>query len=361
MIRPPRARMLRHRPPERGSAFLMAMFAALVMLMGTVTVFEWGATLRRRDQEQEMIWRGEQYKRAIRNYFHKTGHYPQTIDDLKKGLPQLQFLRQAYKDPVNKDDGAWRFIYVNGAGQIIGSTRYATLQQMAMIDLGQALPGQQPAVPGQPGVPVSTIANQGSTGSDQTSATPGSSGSTNAAGQNPPTDQSGQNPQNPPTDQSGQNPQPAPSAPTQPTQGFGGPGGTGLFGPSSQIGSSLGSSSTFGNSALGSLKPTGPVDGPVLGGFLTGVGSKVDQPSLKVYHGAKKYKDWEFIWNPLEDAAAAAQQSLGSGGALGLPGGLPIANPFGGSTVGPAPGPGTGANPTNPNPPQSGPNPTPQP
>jgi len=345
----------RTRPRERGSAFIMALFAVLIGLAGTVTILEWGATQRRRDREAEMIWRGEQYKRAIRLYFHKTGHYPQTIDDLKKGLPQLQFLRQAYKDPINKEeDGAWRFIFINGAGQIIGSTRYATLQQMAMIETGQLMPGQQPAIPGQPGVPVSSLVNPGGLGSTQTPSSGGVAGSAPPGSQNPPPDQSGQNPQNPPPDQSSQNPQP----PNPPPQTPSGPGGTSLFGQQAGLGptSTSPGSSTFGN-PLTALKPTGPVDGPVLGAFLTGVASKAKGPSLKVYHGGKKYLDWEFIWNPLVDAAAATQQAMSPGGAMpGMPG-LPIANPFGGSTL--APGPGS--NPNNPNFPQPGPNPSPQP
>jgi hypothetical protein len=62
--------------------------------------------------------------------------------------------------------------------------------------------------------------------------------------------------------------------------------------------------------ALAALKPTGPVDGPVLGGFLTGVGSTVDKPSIRVYNGGKKYNQWEFIWNPVEDQAKAVQQGM---------------------------------------------------
>ena len=43
---------------------------------------------------------------------------------------------------MKKDDGAWRFIYVNAAGQIIGSVKYATLQQMAIMDMnGGKIPG----------------------------------------------------------------------------------------------------------------------------------------------------------------------------------------------------------------------------
>jgi hypothetical protein len=80
------------------------------------------------------------------------------------------------------------------------------------------------------------------------------------------------------------------------------------------------------------------VDGPVLGGFLTGVGCTQDSPSQRVYHGGKKYIDWEFIWNPLEDAAAAMQQQLsgaqggGLAGSTGLPGSAPgqgTTSPFG--------------------------------
>jgi len=349
---------LRVRPRQRGSAFLLAIFTVLIVIAGTVTALEWGATLRRRDQEEEMIWRGEQYKKGIARYFHKTGHYPQTIDDLKKGLPQLQFLRQAYKDPMNKGDGSWRYIYVNGAGQIIGSTRYVSLQQMAMMETGQTLPGQQPAVPGQPGIPVSSLLNPQNSTSAQTFGAGGNTGPGGATGQNPPADQSGQNPQNPPPDQSGQNPQTPQIPPAQP--GFGptsGPGGSSPFGQPGSRGLSSGLASGFGKPAAGSQKPTGPVDGPVLGAFLTGVASKSEKPSLKVYKGAKKYLDWEFIWNPISEQAAAAQQALSGGGALpGLPG-LPIANPFGGSTLGPA----SGTNPTSPNPSPAGPNPSPQP
>jgi hypothetical protein len=112
--------------------------------------------------------------------------------------------------------------------------------------------------------------------------------------------------------------------------------------------------------AMALLKPTGPVDGPVLGGFLTGVACTQDASSQKYYHGGKKYINWEFIWNPLEDAAAAMQQQMGgaAAGAAGGSLGLPIANPFGGGPVA-NPGSNPGANPSGNMPPQ--PNPPTQP
>ncbi len=267
----------------------------LALIISSQTLLENLATEGRRMREQQMIWRGEQIVRAIRLYYHKTGHYPQTFDDLQNGLPELHFLRiEAVKNPMNKTDGKWRFIYVNSAGQIIGSVKYATLQQMAVMDLNH---GKIPPV------------------------APGAvSASTLAAGGNPP------------------------------AQG------------GSQSGLSSGSGQL--QNPLAALKPTGPVDGPVVGAFLTGVGGKTDAKSLIVYHGGKKYIDWEFIWNPIEDQARAMQQAAGSSGSLlpgltnlpGLPAGLTGAGTSPAGNSGPAGAPpastaGPGAQPPA-NPPQ---------
>ncbi|MGA9999806.1 MAG: hypothetical protein WBQ04_06780 [Candidatus Acidiferrales bacterium] len=338
----PYSRTDSRRSGERGYAMLMAICLTMVILIASTAMI---ANLRiegKRQREDEAIWRGNQYARAIRLYFHKTGHYPQTLEDLQKGMPQLHFLRQAYKDPLNTSDGSWRFIYVNAAGQIIGSTKYTSLQQMALYDSGglqNGLPGQ---IPGLVGTPVSSLTNSSGFGDVNGTA---SSSSSNSA-QNPslaPTDPNAppQAPGQPPSqspDPSGQNP-PSGQAPTPPPGQAGAPGQPGAIG---------GGLSAPGQSPFGSLngqpgnpadlqKPTGPVDGPVLGAFLTGVASKVDSPSQKVYHHGKKYIQWEFVWNPLEEAAANMQQSLnpqgqqpGIGQPIG-PGGIgsPGSNPFG--------------------------------
>jgi hypothetical protein len=324
------------RSAESGYAYLMALFMVLAMIAGSVVVIGNALTQSKRQREEEAIWRGNQYVRAIRLYFHKTGHYPQNIDELRKGLPQLHFLRQAYKDPMNKTDGTWRFVYINAAGQLIGSTRYASLQQMALIE-NPSLMAQAQGIP-QLGVSAASLGsatnNLGAFGAQPSTPQP-------SGGQNPATgapDTTAGAPQNPP-DQSGQPPTPPANPPGQLGQ------------------SSFGSGGQLGNPIL-QQKPTGAVDGPVLGGFLTGVGGKSEEASLKVLHGGKKYKDWEFIWNPLEDQAAAMQQGLAGAGQLGQPGigAAPGgASPFGG--VNPF---GGGPQPTPQNPPQNQPQTTPQ-
>jgi len=324
---------------DSGYALIMALFLIVAMIVSSQVVLRNVVTLRRRERESDTIWRGQQYARAIRLYYHKTGKYPQSLDDLQKGLPELHFLRFcAYKDPINTTDGSWRFIYVNGSGAIIGSVRYATLQQMALIDLnGGKLPGPQP------GTPAADLAS--SSGSDDANSTANSTSTQAAQQANTGTavQQSSQSPSSnsafaPP----GTSPGPAPGQPSglAGTMSSGtGPNGTSLG--TALNGAPGGAQAT---NPLLLLKPTGPVDGPVLGAFITGVASKVDRPSIRVYKGGKKYLDWEFIWNPLEEQALAVQNGLSQ--AQGLqqqqPGqqqpsqfGLPI-GPVNGA--GPAPG-----------------------
>jgi len=352
---------------ESGFAYLMALVLVAVVIISSTAVLESIAIQERREREQEMIWRGNQYERAIRLYFHKVGRYPQTVDDLMKGVPGVHFLRQQYKDPMNHDDGAWRFIYLNQAGQIIGSTRYASLQQMALIDTLGLQPGAVPqGAPGQPGVPAASLANSGSNGSGAPPALPGgllpalpysvlSSDNPAQAAQAyySSSDQSQSQNQTPPQEPDLSSGQAQPSNPSQSDTSNSqqsafsfGQSQSGTSFPQNQGSSPFGQPGAQGNtttqlsSPLASLnsgilqqKPTGAVDGPVLGAFLTGVGSTVDRKSIVWLHGARKYKDWEFIWNPIEEQAAAMQQQLNQSSGTGLQGGLPVANPFGGSTT----------------------------
>ena len=135
-------------------------------------------TSGRRQREEDMIWRGNQMVRAVRLYYKIAGKYPTSLEDLQGGVGagEIHVLRTAaYTNPTNTADGTWRFIYTNAAGQIIGSVRYATLQQMALMDQnGGQLPATAPA--GGIGVPVASLASPSTGQAGQTPAsaqTPG--------------------------------------------------------------------------------------------------------------------------------------------------------------------------------------------
>lgn len=301
----PQARRPR-RSGQSGYGYFMAFFMITVMIIGSEALLRNMAIERVRVREDEMIWRGNQYVRAIRLFYRKTGHYPQSLDDLKKGLPDLQFLRPVIlKDPLNRADGSWRLIYTNASGQIIGSVRYATMQQMALMDLnGGKLPS-----------PASNSTSSATQDSGSGSS-PASAAGTDA-----------QNPSQPPAQAGASSPSATPmTTPGALVQGTG---------PLSGLNQSP--------IAGAQLQPTGPVDGPVLGAFVAGVagGNHYDGDSVKIYKGGKTYQQWEFIWNPLEDQARAIQSGLSPQQGLGqqpgvLGGGLPIANPNGGAPPAPA-------------------------
>src|SRR5260370_9773067 len=117
------------------------MVATMILLASTAALRI--DTQGRRERETELAWRGEQYERSIGLYFRKFGKYPTKVEDLVKQTNGVRFLRQAYTEPMNKDDGSWRFIYVGPGGQLIGSLRRTSLLQALVTT---------PTLPGGPGV-----------------------------------------------------------------------------------------------------------------------------------------------------------------------------------------------------------------
>src|SRR5216683_5694532 len=109
---------------ESGYALLLVVFLVTLVLVTVIAVSPSILTEGKREKETEMIWRGKQYARGVKLYYRKMGRFPTSLDDLTKPkIGNLRFMRQAYKDPMNKDDGSWRLIYVGAAGQLIGSLK----------------------------------------------------------------------------------------------------------------------------------------------------------------------------------------------------------------------------------------------
>jgi len=361
------------RPGERGYTLLFAVFLVALALIATTIAVPSILTQGKREQELEMVWRGKQYEKAIGRYTRKFNRNPTKIDDLVKPTNGVRFLRKAYKDPMNDADGTWRFIYVTGGGALIGSVRYTSLQQMAMMDrLATGQTGVVAGMPGMPGMPglgvpgvglIGGLAGGGGT-SFGGSTFGGQAGASGANGQSPQgnaqtpqgngpgssPDANG-NPQNP--DQNGGN-NPTSNSPGG-QSGFGGfgqsPGGQSGFGGFGQTSGGAGVGTTVGQ-PIGS-----PLETTTLGGSIAGVGSKIDKKSLIVYKNGKTYKQWEFIFNPLE------QQLVGGAGIQtgGVPGSVPAGQanpaPFGGQGSSPSPFGGQPVPPELPQPPSSQPSP----
>ena len=93
----------RPRRGEDGYVLLTLMLMVTMLVIAAAAVMPTIAFEIRRDREQEMIHRGVQYSRAIRNYYKKYGRYPTRLEDLDN-TNNLRYLRKHYKDPVTGQD-----------------------------------------------------------------------------------------------------------------------------------------------------------------------------------------------------------------------------------------------------------------
>ena len=94
---------------DRGYVLLAIAIGLVIMgifMAAAVPVWE---HVNQREREEELLWRGKQYVRAIERYQRKyPGAFPSKVEDLVKD----KFLRQAYEDPMSKD-GEWKILRQN--------------------------------------------------------------------------------------------------------------------------------------------------------------------------------------------------------------------------------------------------------
>lgn len=87
------------------AALLVALAVMAVLMSVALPVWRHEA---QREKEAELVWRGQQYVRAIRLFQAKTQTMPTSADLLVQG----HYLRKKYKDPVTNDE----FDYIGAAG-----------------------------------------------------------------------------------------------------------------------------------------------------------------------------------------------------------------------------------------------------
>ena len=245
---------------------MLVLCMATLMLIATMAVAPNILNQGRREREEEMVWRGKQYVRAIKMYYRKTGKFPTSLEDLTKPkIGNIRFMRRAYKDPMNGKDGEWRLIYVGPAGQLIGSlksrralqlTGLGGFQNMTAPNIGGAgVPGGQQPLGQSLGQAFGQAANQ--IMGNSAGMTPGGM----------------QTPQNQLGGVSADTTEPGAANSTDPSD-----------------------TDNAENAALLNSEPR-----TVMGGNIIGIGSKINQRSLMVYDKAKNYRQFEFIWDPSKD------------------------------------------------------------
>src|SRR5207244_11283377 len=101
------------------AALIFFATAASILIAAVVPAYQMQA---KREIEEELIFRGEEYTRAIQKYQRRFGVYPSTVDQLLL-TNNIRFLRRKYEDPITGKE--FRLITINPDGSVNGSKVFA--------------------------------------------------------------------------------------------------------------------------------------------------------------------------------------------------------------------------------------------
>lgn len=110
-------------PPRQRGVTYLALLLAIALVSGTLaaTAHVWSQA-QRREREKQLLWVGEQFRRAIAAYARAgNGAYPRNLEDLledARSPAKRRYLRRIYEDPMT-DTADWALIR-NPQGGIIG-------------------------------------------------------------------------------------------------------------------------------------------------------------------------------------------------------------------------------------------------
>src|SRR5271170_6354867 len=331
----------RRRPREKG--YIMLTLLLVIALMAVGVMFGIIIPMQheyQREQETEMIHRGVQYSRAIRNYYKKFQRYPTKLDDLDN-TNNMRYLRKHYKDPLNCKNGKcadFRLLHYGepgvtlaggfsiGGGSIPGASAVGS-------PAGQNSFGGSSSGFGNSGFGASGSGNSGFGGSGSSGSGFGNSGFGNSG-----VNSSGVFSQSPGSSGNSNSGLGAGSnSPTGPDQTGTGQPGTGQPGTNSASGSD---SSQAGQTSGGQGDTNSGGQQLVASGPIVGVASLCKKTTIREYNHKKRYNEWQFLYDPTLDRGGIIttpyQPSLAAFTQPGLNGAQPAAgtnsSPFGSSS-----------------------------
>ena len=151
--------MERQRQDESGAILIIVMVVMAVAVIALTAAVQAWSTTWRRDNEEELIFRANQYVDAIIAYRKEHGgQFPLNLEDLHKPGPRrFRYIRKLYKEPIAKDH-KWGLLYLMPGGQGVYDPKAAQkAQEKASKDWGTEwqtagggplaqAPGQMPGV-----------------------------------------------------------------------------------------------------------------------------------------------------------------------------------------------------------------------
>jgi type II secretory pathway pseudopilin PulG len=146
------------------AVLLVSMSVMAIMMTAAMPVWK---QMSRRDKEAELVFRGEQYARAIQLFQAKAG--PGTLPPSIDLLVEQRFLRKKFKDPITNDEfaplltlpGAGPGAATPGGAAATGRQGGASSSGTSPVQQGAGGTGQRGTTGFQPGLTPGAAANGG--------------------------------------------------------------------------------------------------------------------------------------------------------------------------------------------------------
>lgn len=113
---------------QRGVTLLVVLVMMVVVGLAAGVAGSTWQTIVQRARETELLWRGDQYRKAVRSYYEQGRQYPAKLEDLLKdprSLATKRHIRRLYSDPMTGGD--WVLVKDPG-GRIVGVHSSSTLK-----------------------------------------------------------------------------------------------------------------------------------------------------------------------------------------------------------------------------------------
>ncbi len=99
---------------QEGYVLLVLLFFSALLVIGLLRALPTMVVQSQREKEEELLFRGQQYQRAIQLFVRRFGRYPNTLEELEE-TNNIRFLRKPYRDVMTRD-GEWRLIRIGPGG-----------------------------------------------------------------------------------------------------------------------------------------------------------------------------------------------------------------------------------------------------
>ncbi len=114
---------------ENGHLLITLVVAITVSLILLTVATQVWTTVIRRDKEEELIFRGQEYVNGLRNFRKDRGRLPTDLKELiERGQSNQRYMRKLYKDPMSAD-GEWNYLYLSPDGRAVINPNVQAVQE----------------------------------------------------------------------------------------------------------------------------------------------------------------------------------------------------------------------------------------